>query len=101
MFPTIFNGGDSILKQSSVTLVVFVHNNWTPELYLATLQRSIKQCGAITIETVKRNHEVLNSLNDIHCYFLSDIEKLDEQNAISGNYFGITGGRMMEYRHIS
>lgn len=91
-----FYGGD-VVNDKSISCQVTIPATWSPRLFLAILNSSIRTFKVISLETVVSGSLEHVTVNTVHCYHDSyDIKKLHYKILMKGGYIGITGGYIIE-----
>jgi hypothetical protein len=85
---------DSSGSELSITLVVSIPQEWTPKVFLALLNRSIHENNAVSLEKVSHRDISCFSLNEVNCFYLCDLQNLNDVLLMEGSYVGVFGGCM-------
>jgi hypothetical protein len=85
---------DSSGSEHSITFVISIPQEWTPKVFLALLNRSIRENNAVSLEKVSHRDMSCFSLNEVNCFYLCDLHSLDEVLLMEGAYVGVFGGCM-------
>ena len=81
------------LFQRAICLVITIPTEWTPQLFLAILNKSISDHGVLSLETINlQDGKSLSCLNNVHCYFRCEIQSLKIALLEKGTYGGVFGG---------
>ncbi len=86
----------AILHQNTdlITFVVSIPQKWTPKVFLALLNRSIRENNAVSLEKVRHRGMSCFSLNEVNCFYLCDLQNLSDVLLRAGAYIGVFGGCM-------
>jgi hypothetical protein len=85
---------DSSGSELSITLVVSIPQEWTPKVFLALLNRSVHENNAVSLEKVSHRDISCFSLNEVNCFYLCDLQNLNDVLLMEGSYVGVFGGCM-------
>jgi hypothetical protein len=85
---------DSSGSELSITFVVSIPQEWTPKVFLALLNCSIHENNAVSLEKVSHRDMSCFSLNEVNCFYLCDLQNLNDVLLMEGAYVGVFGGCM-------
>jgi hypothetical protein len=88
------NENGSSASEHSITFVVSIPQKWTPKVFLALLNRSIRENNAVSLEKVRHRDMRCFSLNEVNCFYLCDLQNLSDVLLMEGAYVGVFGGCM-------
>jgi hypothetical protein len=71
---------------------VIMPNSWTPKMYLAALNTSIRRNSTLSIESITIDGKIYATMNELEWLFKATEEDAHRQLTCSASYISVSGG---------